>query len=375
MPLDRSGKLSHVRPCMAEPPKQPLSPPYELRPEMNWIDFSGASNPLGTPPSFVKAMEDALCAGELSYAPDQEAHAFRSVLSKEYGLPASSFLVGSSVSDMVHAVAQTFEPCSVGIPVPGHAEYALAAANAGHTVVQLTSPTGFVVPDPAFAKKSGADFNAAILANPSYPTSRLLSKPTLLSYLEVCDWVVVDERSIELSMGGESMVPLVTEHQNLVVVQSLCESYALSGIPISYCVAHPDTIAQIERFYDRSGVSMFAEVLGQVALDEKGHLEHAREFLETEIPWLQCMLSLIPGVSIFPAEANYVLCLFDPGCDLELDVKDTEELVAKLQLAGFLVRKMEDTPPLDDRYFCVAVRTRQDNERLIAAMREIVGGR
>ncbi|MFR1640302.1 MAG: hypothetical protein ACLSVD_14765 [Eggerthellaceae bacterium] len=60
--------------------------------------------------------------------------------------------------------------------------------------------------------------------------------------------MVVDERSIELTLGGESMVSLVNEHRNLVVVRSLCEPFAMPGIPISYCIAHPDTIAQITRF-------------------------------------------------------------------------------------------------------------------------------
>ena len=186
---------------------------------------------------------------------------------------------------------------------------------------------------------------------------------------------MVDERSIELTLGGESMVSLVNEHRNLVVVRSLCEPFAMPGIPISYCIAHPDTIAQITRFYDSSCVPMFAEVIGELALTETEHLERTREFLDSEIPWLQCMLNLIPGIDIFPAEANYVMCTFDAGPDLALGVANTDELAQRLQLAGFLVRKLEGTPALEDsRYFCVAVRTREDNEKLVAALREIVVG-
>ena len=338
--------LPSVRACVTALPEQLLSPPYEMRSEMNWIDFSGTANPLGTPPSFIRAMEAALAAGELNYPPDREAHALRSVLARKFGLSVESFLVGSTVGDMVRAVAQTYQPC-----------------------------TGVPVPDPAAAERHGIVFDAAVLANPGYPTSRLLPKPTLLAYLDACTWVVVDERSIELTLGGESMVSLVNEHRNLVVVRSLCEPFAMPGIPISYCIAHPDTIAQITRFYDSSCVPMFAEVIGELALTETEHLERTREFLDSEIPWLQCMLNLIPGIDIFPAEANYVMCTFDAGPDLALGVANTDELAQRLQLAGFLVRKLEGTPALEDsRYFCVAVRTREDNEKLVAALREIVVG-
>ena len=364
-----------VRAAVTALPEQLLSPPYELRTEMNWIDFSGTANPLGTPPSFIRAMQAALAAGELNYSPDREAHTLRSVLARQHGLPVESFLGGSTVGDMVRAVAQTYQPCTVGVAVPGPVEYALAAGNAGHRVVEIASPAGFVMPDPAAAARHGVSFDAAVLANPGYPTSRLLPLPTLLAYLDACTWVVVDERSIELTLGGESMVGLVKEHRNLVVVRSLCEPYAMPGIPISYCVAHPDTIAQIARFYDSSGVPMFAEVLGELALAECEHLERTREFLDSEIPWMQCMLSLVPGIDIFPAEANYVMCAFDHGPDLNLGVASTEELAARLQLAGFLIRKLQGTPGLaNGKYFCVAVRTREDNEKLIAALREIITG-
>lgn len=362
-----------VRDCVMALPEQLLSPPYELRTEMNWIDFSGTANPLGTPPSFIRAMEEALAAGELSYPPDREAHTLRSVLARRFGLPVGSFLVGSTVGDMIRAVAQTYQPCTVGVTVPGPAEYALAVGNAGHRVVEISNPAGFVVPDPTSAERHGILFDAAVLANPGYPTSRLLPEPTLLAYLETCTWVVVDERSIELTLGGETMAALTSAHPNLVVVRSLCEPFAMPGIPISYCVAHPDTIAQIARFYDSSSVPMFAEVLGALTLSEVEHLERTREFLDAEIPWLQCMLNLIPGIDIFPAEANYVMCTFDTGPDMTLGVSSAEELANRLQLAGFLIRKLEGTPGLDDgRYFCVAVRTREDNEKLIAALREIV---
>ena len=364
-----------VRAAVTALPEQLLSPPYELRTEMNWIDFSGTANPLGTPPSFIRAMQAALAAGELNYSPDREAHTLRSVLARQHGLPVESFLVGSTVGDMVRAVAQTYQPCTVGVAVPGPVEYALAAGNAGHRVVEIASPAGFVMPDPAAAARHGVSFDAAVLANPGYPTSRLLPLPTLLAYLDACTLVVVDERSIELTLGGESMVGLVKEHRNLVVVRSLCEPYAMPGIPISYCVAHPDTIAQIARFYDSSGVPMFAEVLGELALAEREHLERTREFLDSEIPWMQCMLSLVPGIDIFPAEANYVMCAFDHGPDLNLGVASTEALAARLQLAGFLFRKLQGTPGLaNGKYFCVAVRTREDNEKLIAALREIITG-
>ena len=354
-------------------PESLLCPPYELRNEMSWIDFSGTENPLGIPPSFITAISNALSSGALGYALDREAHTLRSSLARTHGLPVESFLVGTTVSHMVQTAAQAFKPCTVGIAVPCAYEYLLAIGNAGHTIAKIKSPTSFITPYFDSLARTNTAIDAAVLFNPSYPTSRLLPKPVLASYLETCKFVIVDERSIELTLGGESMVDLVKEYKNLIIVQSFSSQYALSGSHISYLIAHPDTIAAIARTYDNSNISMLAEVLAEPAYIEHANLDKTREFLDSEIPWLQCMLSLIPGIDIFPAEANYVMCSFNHNDELRLGVRDVEELCDRAQLAGFLIRKLNGTPGLDvNGYFCVSVRTREDNEKLIAALRTIV---
>ena len=48
MQRDADARLG-VRACVTALPEQLLSPPYEMRSEMNWIDFSGTANPLARP--------------------------------------------------------------------------------------------------------------------------------------------------------------------------------------------------------------------------------------------------------------------------------------------------------------------------------------
>ena len=365
-----------VRASFQELPETSLCPPYDVREEISWIDFSGIENPFGTPESFKAALSQAISNGVAAYQPDREAHTLRSSLAKTLGLPVEAFLVGSTVSSMLTAVSQAFEPCVVGVSMPCPVEYVLALSNTGHHIERISSPVGFVTVDADVLNHHGLAIDAAVLANPSYPTSRLLPRSTLESYLNMCDWVVVDERSIELTLGGESMASLVMDYHNLVVVQSFSEQYALPGIHVSYCIAHPDTIAEISKFYDNTSVSMFAEVLAGPALAEHPKLDSVRGFLYSEIPWMQCMLSLVPGIDIFPAEANYVMCSYHNGPDLKLAAKDIDQLSAQLQLDGYLVRKLAGTPGLaSNGYFCVAVRSRQENEKLIAALKAAISPR
>lgn len=347
--------------------------PYDLRTELSWVDFSGTNNPLGTPQSFLAAMHSSLVDGELMYTPDREANKLRSILARRYELKPESFVCGTTTSEMIRAAAQVFNPGIVGISVPAPSDYFKAIANAGHEVVELPNPYSFVVPDFFTARQGGVRFDAVLLANPTYPTSRLLSKNILIHYLENCQWVIVDESLIELTLGGESMVDLTQTYRNLIVVRSFSNSFAMPGVPISYCVAHPDTIERIRHYCDSSNVSMFCEVLADISVQEEDHIENARELLEAEIPWMQCMLNLIPGIQILPAEANFVMCSYECPDSLNLAVADSDELISRLQLAGFLVKKLEGMPGISgDKYFCVSVRTRADNERFLKALRDII---
>lgn len=370
--LFNQNTQSTVRSVSTVLPDQPFSLPYEFRNEMNWLDFSGTANPLGTPKSFTRAIHAALVDGELIHTPDRNAYALRNSLAKRFSLVPESFLCGASITHLVQSVAQTYQRCRVGVFSPSPAEYKLAIENAGHEAVSLRSAHGFVTPDATSAKQNGAQFDAVVLANPSYPASRLLSQSTLIDYLETCSWVIVDESLLELSLGGESAVPLTERYGNLIIIRSMTSMFALPGIPISYCIAHPSTISEIENFFDNSCISMFAEVLGEVVLTELDYVEQAQQFLDTEIPWMQCMLSLIPGIRIFPAEANFVMCSFVNN-GLNFGVADATELILRLQLAGFFVRKLEGMPGIEsDEYFCVSIRKREDNEKLLAAMRSII---
>ena len=366
---------SSIRPAVSPAPEAPLEPPLELRPAIQWHDFSSISNPLGTPAELRDCIRDAVEADGIRFSPDRDAHALRAVLATRFGLPAESFICGTSVTEMIRTVAQTYRPCRVGIALPCRQEYALAIGYAGHTIVELSGYSGYSTPDPLVLLRQGISFDAALLSNPGFPSSRLIPEQTLIRYLERCKWVIVDERSIELTFAGESMVSLTRRYRNLVVVRSLVETYALDGTPVSYCVAHPDTIAQIALFFDSSGVSMFAEVVSPVLPELSGFVDATHELLDNEIPRMQWMLNLIPGIKIYPAEANYILCELVNDGTLNLSVSSTDELAARMQRLDFGLHTLTGTPGLQDgRFFYVSIKTHEENERFVAALRAALLG-
>lgn len=372
IPNDRTS--AYRKPASAIPDK-PNSVPYEIQTETRMVDFSNAVNPIGTPKSFIQQMHTSLLDGELNYAPDRDGREFRISVARRLQISPDAILLGTTPTQLMTYAAMAFDYGTVGVSTPCMPEFLSAMANAGHHVLELSNKVSFAAMDAYSAYKSFGGFQGVVLGNPSYPASRLLSRNTLIHYLETGCWAIVDESYIELSIGAESVVPLVETYPNLMVIRNPSITYAMPGVPISYLVAQPQTIESIGRFYDGSDVSMFAEVLANRMANQYDYIEQTHDYLDVEIPWMYNRLSLIPGVVVHPAEGNFVLCEYSPRNDMRLIVSGAEELVIRLQLAGYFVRFLARIPGLNSRtFFCVAVKNHDDNVRLLNTMRRIISG-
>lgn len=347
--------------------------PCDERTAIDWHDFSQTLNPLGTPDSFIAAMHVISMNGANSTPAAQATLELPSLLAKRYGVQSDNIAVSSTPSDVIEAIARSYPETSVGVTMPTRASHVKCIEQAGHHVVPIVNPDGYVTPQFDAAQAGGKTFKAALLSNPGFPTSRLLPRHALRSYLEHCEWVVVDERGIDLTLGGESVVPLTKRYPNLIVVETFMDIYSLPGLPLSCAIGSPEAISAIANHVSGPASAPLANALARLSLESDGQLERTRELLEGEIPWMQCMLSLIPGITIYPAEANFVMCSYQPGKNMSLGAADQQELVKKLQARGFLVRTLDQTPGIKpNTRFCVSVRKRAENEKFISAMRAIV---
>ena len=356
----------------ASMPDVPPILPCDAQTAVDWHDFSQTLNPLGTPDSFVAAMH-VISMNGMNGDSAQAIVELPGLLAKRYGVSPDNIAVGTTPTEVLAAVASAFPQTRVAVPLPTRNSHVSTFETAGHTVVPVKNPDGYVTPERHTGPTKELAFNAAVLSNPGFPTSRLLPRHTLRSYLQTCDWVVVDERGIDLTLGGESVVPMIATYPNLIVIQSFTDIYSLPGLPLSCAIASPGAIDSIASRLGGPASPLLANALARLSLESGEQLDKTRELLETEIPWLQCMLSLVPGMVIYPAEANFVMCSYSPSASMSLGAADQAELVRKLQTRGFLVRTLDHTPGIErNTRMCISVRKRAENEKLVAALRGIV---
>ncbi|MFZ5814749.1 MAG: threonine-phosphate decarboxylase CobD [Bacillota bacterium] len=323
-------------------------------PPERFLDFSANINPLGPPPAALEAARSAL-AGVANY-PEPFARSLRAALARHHGLPEEAVLVGNGAAEVLYLLLRQAAGRRVALPAPGFAEYGRAARAAGAEL--LTYPPDRPTPPPGLRQGDWL-----ILCNPHNPTGGIYDPGQVLALAEQTPaTLLVDEAFIDLTEPGEagSVIPAVLRRPNLVVARSLTKFYALPGLRIGYAVAPPAMVAALDGARDPWSVSSLAQAAALAALADEAFAARTREWVRAERPFLAAALAGLPGYTVCPPAANFVLVRAP---------QPAHAVQERLGPQGILIRDCRSFEGLTPFHMRLAVRTREENLRLLEALR------
>ncbi len=338
----------------------------------DFLDFSANINPLGPCPSVLEAIKANLW--QICHYPDPDCRELKSALAGHLGVDTRCLLVGNGASELIYLLARVLSFRRVLIPAPTFSEYALAVKIAGGEVsyVFMDPFWGFAFPlQEVLRRLPGVD--ALFLCNPNNPTGGLISRRELEVLLEAAagqkTMVIVDEAFMDFVTEPQNytLLSLAGRHPHLILLYSLTKILAIPGLRLGVLVAQPSLVQVLSRSRDPWSVNALAQVAGVAGLQEKEYIEATREMVAREREFLFRELSSLPGLRPFPGAANFLL----------VDITGTKyaagELVCQLGRRGILVRNCANFPGLSEGYIRLAVKRREENLRLLEALREILG--
>jgi len=201
------------------------------------------------------------------------------------------------------------------------------------------------------------------LCAPNNPTGAPEPAETILRILDAAATlgpkapvVVVDEAYYEFT--GQTMIPLRARYPHLVVVRTLSKAFALASMRVGYAVACRPTIEKLE--HDRPPGSI-ATVSAAVATRALRRPETARAMVARIAPereWLRANLDAA-GWPVHPSVTNFVLARIGGP-------EEAEDATDWLLRNGIVCRTFGPANPLRG-HLRFTVRTREDDERLVAA--------
>ncbi|MBW4460788.1 MAG: threonine-phosphate decarboxylase CobD [Nodosilinea sp. WJT8-NPBG4] len=335
------------------------------------IDFSASINPLGPPESVVLAMTEAL--GQLRHYPDPDYVALRRALASHHHVPADWVLPGNGAAELLTWAARDLAegPAAVGchLLTPAFGDYGRALAAFGVPLQPWPLPLEKIAEDGTFQNAISwpdAEVAGILINNPHNPTGRLFSLDDLKPLLDRADTVIVDEAFMDFVPPDQqqSLIGELDRYPNLVVLRSLTKFYTLPGLRIGYALGHPDRLRRWQRWRDPWPVNTLAAAAAIAAVQDDAFQTRTWQWLPPARTALFDGLRAIPGLNPLAGAANYLLVrTTTPAPVLQETVLRSHQLV---------IRDCLSFPELGADYFRVAVRTADENERLLTALGQAV---
>lgn len=334
------------------------------------LDFSASISPLGPPKSAIAAIQAHL--RELGSYPDPEYGELRAALGQSHQLPPEWILPSNGSAELLTwAGWDLAQLAKTYLVTPAFGDYyrALKAFGASVQECPLAIDVGTleclnVLTDSSFpdASHSPRSESGLLLNNPHNPTGQIFSREMILPYLEQFALVVVDEAFMDFlpPAQAQSLIDVVQEYPNLIILRSLTKFYSLPGLRLGYAIAHPDRLRTWQQRRDPWCVNVLASAAAIAAIQDTAFQQQTWAWLPQARSQLFEGLAQISGLQPFASAANFLLVQTQ---------QSSQALQHRLLLQHkILIRDCVSFPTLGDRFFRVAVRSHTDNKRLLQAL-------
>ncbi|MDQ1469083.1 MAG: threonine-phosphate decarboxylase [Bryobacterales bacterium] len=308
----------------------------------NWdwhdiADFSASINPLGPAPGVKTAICQAV--DRIVHYPDTESTHLRQLLAKTWNLHEDQILLGNGATDLIFFMARILKSVTLATPVFTEFHHAFPTADLARLDEPSTWPGSGVL----------------VLTRPANPTGHSVHLDVIETYLKCTGaTVIIDESFLEYS-GLPSAATLLDRYPQLLILRSLTKFYALPGARIGALIGRAETLRKWKAAREPWQVGVFAEAAAVAAVSDTEHAARSIAFMQTERAWLQQQLRTGPSDANFlHVRLNYSAAAL------------TEHMLTR----KILIRNCADWPGLAGQSIRIAVRRRDENERLLQAWRE-----
>jgi L-threonine-O-3-phosphate decarboxylase len=337
----------------------------------NILDFSSSVNPLGPSKKALDAARGAF--NQIASYPDSNSNELRQVIASHFGMDKGNIVVGNGSTELMYLFAEVFvkKGDKTVMPAPTFGEYASAVCKTGETTKFVKLGKTFTIEPEAF-KHELAGAKLVFLCNPNNPTSMLISQEILKDILETAlaqdILVFLDEDFLEFVDNEKSlsMINKINKYPNLFVLRSFTKIFGLTGLRVGYGLANPEIINVLSSAKLPWNVNCIAQAAAVAALKDENHLRVTVELIKKEKSWLMGEFGKFAGFKFTEPDANFFFI------DVRKSGFTAAELKSKMLREGILIRDCTSFMGLDEFYIRVAVKTHQENERMIDAFRKLV---
>jgi histidinol-phosphate aminotransferase len=337
---------------------------YSLLPHRAQVKINQNENPWDTPLAIRQEILHRFEAAKWSRYPDFIPASLHERLAEFAGLRPDHIIAGNGSNELIQAIMMvTIGPGKrVLISEPTFALYKQVATVLGGAVesISLTNTLQYnsaLLLDVVEERQP----DVTIICSPNNPSGCVIADQDLVTLLSKArGLVIVDEAYHEFA--EHSVVPLLHEHENLIVLRTFSKAMALAGLRVGYLLAAPDLVREIRKAVLPYNLNVLSQIAAEVAIEKyESDLRPLVKRILAERERLFVELSDIDGLTPVSSKGNFMLVK---------SVRDPTQIFAALLERDILVRDVSGYPMLRD-YFRISVGRPEENDRLLKELRAI----
>ena len=326
------------------------------------LDFSANISPFLLP-----AIKEAVRASAdmINVYPDPYCTALAESIGRYEGVPADRIVCGNGAADLIYRIVRAISPKKAVIMQPTFTEYEKALREAGCDIscCTLLHENGFV-PDKSLPDMIDSDTDIVFICSPNNPTGIVCPEDILIAAAEKCvrsgAVLVCDECFMGFVLPERRASLRDIMNSNSIVLKAFTKIFAMPGLRLGYGIFCDEGIAERVRSCGQCwSVSVPAQAAGIAAMEHIGEIEDIPQYIARMREYIYTKMDDI-GIEYIRSDANFILFRAEEG------------LERRMLGRGIMIRSCDDM--LTSGYYRTAVRTLDENKRLIAALEECVHG-
>jgi histidinol-phosphate aminotransferase len=339
---------------------------YHVEPPVGLVKLDSMENPYRWPAALRRAWLSRLNRVEINRYPDARAGALCAQARQAFAVPAAlDILVGNGSDELLQllCMAVALQGRKALVPEPSFEMYRTIARLAGLEVIGVPlDPERLTVREEAmFAAVAREQPAIVFLASPNNPTG-IPFPTTFIRTLatRTAGIVVLDEAYCRFA-GGSVMAKFV-DLENVLFLQTLSKM-GLAGLRVGLLFGHPDWLVEIDKVRMPYNVNALSQESAAFALEHIDLIQTQVERIRAERERLLNRLAAMPGLQVWPSQANFLLVRVAAGGPAAFEF---------LREQGILVKNLNGKHPALRDCLRITVGKPVENAMLISALRRFL---
>lgn len=296
-----------------------------------------------------------------------------SLAAKNFAVKQEYITVGNGAAELIKSLMRFLgeKDARIGLIRPTFEEYPNRYDKDKEIVFDVSSKNFTYSASDVIQFFDDKPINALILINPDNPSGNLIDADGLRFLTEWAKqkklYLVIDESFADFSNEKDLSLlknSILETYEGLTVIKSISKSYGVPGLRLGVLASgNQELLSFIKKDVSIWNINSYAEFFMQIFEKYKGAYENGLDQIRHERARFIEELKKIPEITVFPSEANYVM--------VRLHTITARELTNRLlKEDNLLIKDLSDK--VGENYIRLAVRKREDNDRLLVALRRMV---